>query len=76
MQVIQRYTACVEGICILLKGNIFKYKILTASPSVNNKGRRKNAPAQESNSVLLCSRMFLLTIILSTLKYKVNLLCN
>ena len=28
---------------------INKYKILTATPSVNNEGRRKNAPARESN---------------------------
>ena len=39
-----------------------KYQILTASPSVNNEGRRKNAPARESNPGSLVYETSALTI--------------
>ncbi len=41
---------------------INKYKILTASPLVNNEGRRKNAPARESNPGPLVYETSALTI--------------
>ena len=39
-----------------------KYKILAASPFVNNKGRRKNTPARESNPGSLIFETSALTI--------------